>query len=329
MTELTLSVKAESWPIAGTFTISRGSKTDAHVVIATLSDGDHIGWGECVPYARYGETIDSVGIELESCCADVLIGMSHEELPRRLPAGAARNALDCAYWDYRAKKEGRPVWQLANLPEPQPLTTAYTISLANPDTMNTAARTARHMPVLKVKLGGDALDFDRVKAVKDGAPKSKLIVDANEAWTMERLRGFAPKLHELGVVLIEQPLPADRDSGLVSSTSPVPLCADESAHDRSNLTALSHRYDYINIKLDKTGGLTEAIALANDARTAGLGIMVGCMVSTSLSMAPASLLGSLADYVDLDGPLLLAKDRAHPIQYKDGTFHPPSRDLWG
>lgn len=329
MTELTLSVKAESWPIAGAFTISRGSKTEAHVVTAAISDGTHTGWGECVPYARYDETVEGVVADLNSCQPDLRAGMGHAKLPQRLPAGAARNALDCAFWDYKAKKEGRPVWKLANLPEPKPMTTAYTISLADPDAMETAARTARHMPLLKIKLGGDAHDFDRVKATRAGAPQAKFIVDANEAWTADALQTFVPKLHELGVALIEQPLPADQDADLVSGTSPIPICADESTHDRSNLADLKRRYDYINIKLDKTGGLTEAIALARDARSSGLGLMIGCMVSTSLSMAPASLLGGLADFVDLDGPLLLAKDRADAIQYKKGILYPPSRSLWG
>ena len=235
MTELTLSVRAESWPIAGAFTISRGSKTEAHVVTASLTDGIHTGRGECVPYARYGETVDGLIAELNACQPDLAAGMSQYELQQRLPAGAARNALDCAYWDFKAKKQDRPVWHIAGLPEPKSQTTAYTISLADPSTMLAAARTARHMPLLKIKLGGDPIDIDRVKAVKDGAPNSELIVDANEAWTADALPAFASSLNEFSIALIEQPLPAGHDSELVAGQSPIPLCADESAHDPIDL----------------------------------------------------------------------------------------------
>ena len=323
-----LTVRRESWPLRERFTISRGSKTAAEVVVAEIEDDDRHGRGECVPYARYGESLDGVVEALEGLQAAVADGLDRDGLQRALPPGAARNALDCAFWDLEAKRAGERAYALAGMEEPGPAVTAYTLSLGSPEEMASAARTQRHRPLLKLKLGGDG-DLERVAAVRDGAPDARLIVDANEAWTPDMARDWPPRLAELGVELIEQPLPASDDSALAGLDPAVPFCADESCHDRTGLDALADRYDYINIKLDKTGGLTEALALASAARAAGFGVFVGCMVGTSLAMAPAMLVATRADYVDLDGPLLLADDRDPPLRYTDGRLHPPTPELWG
>ena len=324
-----LTVRRESWPIAGTFTIARGSKTSAEVIVAEVEDGAHKGRGECVPYGRYGETLDGVAAALEDCAGDVAAGMSRADLQRRLPAGAARNALDCALWDLNAKRMGTPVAAQTGLPPLTPRDTAFTLSLAAPAAMAAAARAAGQRPLLKLKLGGDAADLDRVRAVAEAAPEARLIVDANESWRPDTLGSWADALAALPVALIEQPLPAGEDSGLERGTLPVPICADESVHDRPGLGALLERYDVVNIKLDKTGGLTEALALAQTVRDAGAGIMIGCMVGTSLAMAPAFHLSPLADFIDLDGPLLLARDRDAAIRYDQRGMHPPDPALWG
>jgi len=323
-----LTVRAESWPIAGTFTISRGSKTKADVVVVEIREGGHVGRGECVPYPRYGETIEAAVAAIEGLRPEIARGLDREALQSAMPPGAARNAVDCALWDLDAKRSGRPVWQLAGLAPPRPVTTAYTLSLDTIDSMATAARGNAHRPLLKLKLSGPG-DLDRVRAVHEAAPGARLIVDANEAWTAATYAELAPELKPLGVELIEQPLPADADDALAGLPRPVPVCADESCHDAARLDRIVGRYDAINIKLDKTGGLTEALALAAAARAAGLEIMVGCMVGTSLAMAPALLVAQGARWVDLDGPLLLAEDRVPGLAYDGSLVPPPSPALWG
>ncbi len=323
-----LIVRAESWPIAGTFTISRGSKTAAEVVVVEIRDGAHVGRGECVPYPRYGETIDGAIASIEALRSEIERGMDRAALQAALTAGAARNAVDCALWDLEAKITGRPVWQLAGLASPQAATSAYTLSLGTVENMAAAARANADRPLLKLKLSGPD-DLDRVQAVHENAPRARLIVDANEAWTAEIYSALAPQLGSLGVELIEQPLPAGADAPLAGLARPVPVCADESCHDTASLAHIAGRYDAVNIKLDKTGGLTEALRLAAAAKAAGLGIMVGCMVATSLAMAPALLIAADARWVDLDGPLLLARDREHGLAYQGSRLQPASPALWG
>jgi L-Ala-D/L-Glu epimerase len=325
---LSLAVRTERWPIAGRFAIARGAKTDAEVVVAELSDGRVTGRGECVPYGRYGETVAGVAAAIEAMRAPLADGLSRAALQRAMPAGAARNALDCAFWDVEAKASGKPVHALAGLSPPRALITAYTISLDTPDAMAAAARKASSRKLLKVKLGG-ADDGARIGAVRAAAPDAELIVDANEGWRADTLADNLTACAAAGVTLIEQPLPADDDGALVSAARTIPVCADESVHDRASLSSLSGKYDAVNIKLDKTGGLTEAMAMAQDAQRLGFSIMVGCMVATSLSMAPAMLVAQCARVVDLDGPLLLAKDRGHGLRYEDSLVHPATRELWG
>lgn len=326
---LRLTVHAESWPIAGSFTISRGAKTEAAVVVATLSDGIHAGRGECVPYARYGETVEGVLAALEAMQGVVAGGLTRQALQQAMPAGAARNALDCAFWDYEAKTSGRAVWELAGLPSPHPVVTAYTISLGTPQTMAAQAASAASRALLKVKLGGGDDDLARIRAVRASAPDAELIVDANEAWRAQDLPGHFVACSDAGVTLIEQPLPSIDDAALAAIARPIPVCADESVHAREGLAALRTRYDAINIKLDKTGGLTEALALALEAERLGFSLMVGCMVATSLAMAPATLIAQRARVVDLDGPLLLARDRTPSLVYDGSLVHPPLPALWG
>ena len=323
-----LSVRAETWPIEGSFTISRGSRTESRVVVAEIADGAHVGRGECLPYPRYDETVDGVAALIESAGPAIAEGLDRGSLQDRLPPGAARNALDCALWDLEAKRVDTPVWRLAGLAEPGPLVTAYTLSLDTPEAMGAAARNNAHRPLLKVKLGGEDV-IARVRAVRDAAPDARLVVDANEAWTPALLAEALPELARLDVEMVEQPLPAGADDALAGIDRPVPVCADESCHDTGSLAGLAGRYDMINIKLDKTGGLTEALRLAAAAEAAGFGIMVGCMIATSLSMAPATLVAARARIVDLDGPLLLARDRAPGIVYADGLMQTPPRALWG
>ncbi len=325
---LTLTVAVERFPIAGSFTISRGSRTEIAVVTATVSDGVHTGRGECAPYARYGETTDGVAALIESQGGLLAGGASRAAIGDAMPPGAARNALDCALWDYEAKASGRRVWDLAGLAEPEPVVTCYTISLGEPSAMEEAARKASGYPLLKIKLGGEG-DEDRIAAVRRGAPQARLVVDANEAWTEANFVRNATACAAATVELIEQPLPADGDAALESLDSPVPICADESAHTARDIEDLSWRYQAVNIKLDKTGGLTEALAMAEAARDAGLQIMTGCMLATSLAMAPAMLITRFARWVDLDGPLLLARDRSPALGYDGGLVHPPSEALWG
>jgi L-Ala-D/L-Glu epimerase len=325
---LSLQVRTERWPIAGSFTISRGAKTEAEVVIAEVSDGTHVGRGECVPYARYGETVAGVSAALEAMRAPLAHGLRRQALQSAMAAGAARNALDCALWDLEAKASGKPVHVLAGLAPPRPLVTAYTISLGTPETMAEAARKASSRKLLKVKLGGPG-DMERIQAVRAAVPQSELIVDANEAWQRENLAQNLAACAEAGVTLVEQPLPANDDGALASISRPIPVCADESVHDRASLASLVGKYDAVNIKLDKTGGLTEALAMSAEAERFGFEVMVGCMVATSLSMAPAMLVAQRARVVDLDGPLLLARDREHGLRYEDSLVYPAKSALWG
>jgi len=323
-----LSVAIQSYPIAGSFVISRGAKTEAVVVTATLVQGGGVGRGECVPYARYGESAESVAATIESARDALEAGADRADLQRLLPAGAARNALDCALWDLEAKLSGVPAHVAAGFKALSPLVTAFTISLGAPDQMRAAAERAADRPLLKIKLAGEG-DEARLAAVRAGAPDSTLIVDANESWTTETLPRQLAACADHGVSLVEQPLPAGRDDILATMPRPVPICADESVHDRASLAPLKDRYDAINVKLDKTGGLTEALALARAAQEMGFSIMAGCMVGTSLAMAPAVLVGQIACFVDLDGPLLLARDRVPGLSYEGSTLMPPAPELWG
>jgi L-alanine-DL-glutamate epimerase-like enolase superfamily enzyme len=323
-----LKVRIERWPIAGRFTISRGAKSEAVVVVAEIADGEATGRGECVPYARYGETVESVAAAIDAMRGDIAQKLDRSALQAVMPAGAARNALDCALWDLAAKQARRPVHALAGLAAPRPLTTAYTISLGTPDEMAAAAAQAADRAVLKIKLG-DAGDRQRLAAVRRAAPAATLIVDANEGWTPAELAESFAACAAAGVTLIEQPLPAGNDAALASLARPVPVCADESVHDRASLAALAGRYDAVNVKLDKAGGLTEALALAAEAERLGFTLMVGSMVATSLAMAPAMLVAQRAEVVDLDGPLLLAADRPHGLRYEGSLVHPPTAALWG
>jgi L-alanine-DL-glutamate epimerase-like enolase superfamily enzyme len=322
------SVAVERFPIAGRFVISRGAKTEAVVVTATLRDGEFIGRGECVPYARYRESVESVVAALESVRAALEAGADRNALAVLLPAGAARNAADCALWDLEAKRTGVPAFRLAGLQRMEPLVTAFTISVGTPDEMREAAAKASSRPLLKVKLAGEG-DIARIAAVREGAPQAELIVDANEAWREAELEENLAACARAGVALVEQPLPAGADATLAKIARPVPVCADESVHDRIGLRALVGRYDAVNVKLDKTGGLTEALALTQAAREAGFAIMAGCMVGTSLAMAPALIVAQGAKFVDLDGPLLLAKDREPGLRYEGSVVYPAEAKVWG
>ena len=323
-----LHAQIERWPVAGAFTISRGAKTHVDVVVAEIADGDHVGRGEATAIYYHGESAEGVLAQVQAQADAIAGGLTREELQTRLPRGAARNALDCALWDLQAKKTGMPVWKLAGLPEPVSLVTAFTISLGQPEKMEADARASAHLPLLKLKLAGEG-DEARVAAVRRGAPDARLIVDANEAWTDRDVAAEAAILRTYGVELIEQPVYRGRDDLLDGVTSPIPFAADESCQDRSDLPRLAGRYQAINIKLDKAGGLTEAIALAAEARALGLEVMVGCMLATSLGIAPAFLVSGGARWVDLDGAMLLAKDRPAAMACEDGLLEPPGPELWG
>jgi L-alanine-DL-glutamate epimerase-like enolase superfamily enzyme len=323
-----LRVVRQSWKLAQPFAISRGSRTTAEVVVAEIFDGDSRGRGECVPYPRYGESVDGVVRALQEMAGAVFSGLGREALQRAMPPGAARNALDAAFWDLDAKRADRPVAELAGMGALRPVMTAYTIGLDTPGRMAAAAAAQRGRPLLKLKLTGDG-DIERVRAVRRAVPTARLIVDANEGWTERHLIEVMPALAEFGVELIEQPLPAGDDDALALMPHPIPICADEACHTSTDLDRLAGKYDAINIKLDKTGGLTEALALATEAGRRGFSIMVGCMIGTSLSMAPAMLVAQRASLVDLDAPLLLASDRAHGLRYDGSTLHPPEPGLWG
>ena len=319
-----ISLTHDVFKLAQVFTISRGSRTEAQVLTVQITRNGITGWGECVPYARYGETLDSVAAEINALPSD----FDRAGLYDLLPAGAARNAVDCALWDLEAKEAGQRVWHLAGLPEPRPEITAYTLSLDTPEAMQAQAAKNAFRPLLKIKLG-TLDDMPRLEAVRRGAPQSTIIVDANEGWSAEVYRDLAPHLVRLGVALVEQPLPAAEDDALIGMDRPVPVCADESCHDRSSLPHLVGKYDVVNIKLDKTGGLTEALALKQEASAQGYEIMVGCMVGSSLAMAPATLVAQGVMVTDLDGPLLLSEDRDRPLLFDAAGVHPPHPDLWG
>ncbi|MWD28632.1 dipeptide epimerase [Aquicoccus sp. SCR17] len=319
-----VEVSRDVFRLAEVFTISRGSRTEAKVLTVRVTDGDVTGRGECVPYARYDETLDSVTAEIEGLPER----FDRAALQELLPAGAARNAVDCALWDLEAKRAGKRAWELAGLSAPGPVITAYTLSLAEPEQMRASAAKHAHRPLLKIKLGTPD-DMARLEAVREGAPKSRIIVDANEGWSAEVYGELAPHLLRLGVEMVEQPLPAGEDGMLAEIDRPLPVCADESCHDRASLPGIDGKYDMVNIKLDKTGGLTEALALREAARAEGYKVMVGCMVGSSLAMAPAVLLAQGAEVTDLDGPLLLAEDRDAPLEYNAEGVHPSAAALWG
>lgn len=325
---LRLSARLERWPLAAAFVISRGSKSEAEVVVAEIADGDRRGRGEAVPYARYGETSAGVVAQIESVRARIEAGAGRAALQDLLPAGAARNALDCALWDLEAKRAGARAWTLAGLARLDPVKTCFTISMASPGEMAEAARANARRPILKLKIGS-ADDLAAVEAVRGAAPKARLVVDANEALNLDDLRRIAPDFAKLGVLVVEQPLPAGEDAELKGYDSPVPLCADESLHTRAELAACEGRYAMVNIKLDKAGGLTEALALAAEARARGFDIMAGSMVGTSLGVAPALILAQGAAVADLDGPLLLARDREPGLAISGSVLEPPPPALWG
>ena len=324
---LTIEARKETWPLKAPFRISRGSRTEAQVVVVTVSDGGHTGRGECVPIARYNQSTESVVAQIESIKGEKRLDRQH--LQKLLPSGAARNAIDCALWDLQAKISGKRVWDLANIPVVPEVVTTLTISLDTDAKMAAAARANSTAPILKLKLGGDDLDLPRVKAVRKAAPAARLLIDANESWSRGHYEEIVPALKELGVGLIEQPFPTDADEVLQTLDHSIPVCADESCHTSADLPDLKNRYETINVKLDKTGGLTEALHLCERAREDGFKLLFGCMVCTSLGIAPARLLASPADYVDLDGPLLLAGDREHEISYNKGRIGMPARELWG
>ena len=325
MSTIVLSAKVERWPVAGAFIISRGARTEAVVVVVEATADGIIGRGECVPYARYGETVEGVVAAIEGARAIA----SREDLARVLAPGAARNAIDCALWDLEAKRAGRRAWELAGLAPLKPVPTCYTLSLDAPDAMAARAREAHAHPLLKIKLGGGTADAERMRAIRAARPEARLVADANEAWHPDELQRLLAVAAETRFELIEQPLPAGNDGALAGLKREVPICADESAHTADGLAALRDRYDAVNIKLDKTGGLTGALAMAAEAQRLGFKTMVGCMLATSLAMAPATLVAQSADWVDLDGPLLLARDRPHGLVYVDGCVSPPTAALWG
>jgi L-alanine-DL-glutamate epimerase-like enolase superfamily enzyme len=327
LTTLKIEAKEEIFPLNHPFRISRGSRTNACVVTVSVSDGQYIGRGEGVPIARYDQSVDSVFAQINSIAS--VDDLDRDKLQELLPAGAARNAMDCALWDLEAKRSGKRAWDLANIPIADQVETSFTISLDTPARMADAAAAAIDLPILKLKLCGDASDLARIEAVHAAAPKTRLLVDANESWSSRHYRNIASALKELGVELIEQPFPANADDVLETLDHSIPVCADESCHTTADLARLKNRYDAINIKLDKTGGLTQALQLYQRARENNFKILIGCMVCTSLSIAPARLLGSIADWIDLDGPQLLGRDRDHGLSYQNGRIGLPARESWG
>lgn len=324
---LTIEAWEEIWPLIAPFRISRGSRTEAQVVFMTVSDGEHTGRGECVPIKRYGQSVQSVIAQIDSIRREN--NLDRQRLQKLLPASAARNALDCALWDLESKIFGKRVWELANIPVISEVVTSCTISLDTPKKMGAAAKASSTSPILKLKLGGDSSDLARVKAAREAAPSSRLIIDANESWSAEHYEEIVRALKKLGIELIEQPFPADADEVLESLDHPIPVCADESCHTSADLSRLMNRYEAVNVKLDKTGGLTEALRLCECARESGFNVLIGCMVCTCLGIAPARLLATFAEWIDLDGPLLLARDRDHGLAYENGRIGLPSRQLWG
>ena len=323
------NIHIEAWPLAGAFRISRGTRRVSDVLMVEVNDGNYVGRGECFPYARYGEDIDSVQKQLNSVRSEIEHGLDRQALLNILAPGAARNAVDCALWDLEAKRAGVRVWDLADLPAPEPVTTVYTLGVDEPAIMGERARENSDRPRLKLKMTGDGADLERVRNIHKNAPNARLVVDANEGWTIEQYLEYAPQFKELGVEMIEQPLPSTDDEQLSGVDRPIPVCADESCHDRATLKSLAGKYDMINIKLDKTGGLTEALNLRDAALKQGLSIMVGCMIGTSLAMAPGILVAQAATIVDLDGPLLLAEDRNPGLSFTGSLIHQPEPRLWG
>ncbi|MFL2813542.1 MAG: N-acetyl-D-Glu racemase DgcA [Candidatus Puniceispirillales bacterium] len=319
-----INLTNHTFPLKKVFTISRGSRTEAEVLTVSIERDGFLGKGECVPYKRYNETIESVSNQITSISVK-----NRSELQKALPPGAARNALDCAFWDLEAKSKNIPAYELANLNRPQPIQTAFTLSLDKPENMAHQAKQNSHRPILKIKLGGGDLDLKRIESIAKNAPNSDIIVDANEGWSIEEYKNLSSYFLELGVKMVEQPLPAEKDYELIGIERLLPVCADESCHDRKSLESCKGKYDIINIKLDKTGGLTEAILLKEEAKAMGFKIMVGCMVGSSLAMAPAVMLSQDVSWVDLDGPLLLSKDRDNSLKYDEKGIHPPLKNLWG
>ena len=324
-----LNIHIEAWPLVGAFRISRGTRKVSDVLMVEVNDGNYVGRGECFPYARYGEDTDSVQKQLNSVRSEIEDGLDRQTLLNVLAPGAARNAVDCALWDLEAKRAGARVWDLADLPEPEPVTTVYTLGVDDPAIMGERARENSNRPRLKLKMTGDGADLERVRNIHKNAPNARLVVDANEGWSIEQYLEYAPQFKQLGVEMIEQPLPSTDDEQLRGVDRSIPVCADESCHDSATLPALIGKYDMINIKLDKTGGLTEALNLRDAALKQGLGIMVGCMIGTSLAMAPGILVAQEAAIVDLDGPLLLAEDRVPGLSFTGSIIHPPKACLWG
>jgi L-alanine-DL-glutamate epimerase-like enolase superfamily enzyme len=327
--ETKLAIRQQSWPIAGEFRIARGAKTSAEVIVVTLTVNGKSGHGECVPYARYGETLDKVSTQIESLDPALAKGMDRNALQSALPAGAARNALDCAFWDLECQISKKSVYELAEIEPLQPTLTAYTLSMSGPAKMAAAAASVPDRPLLKLKLAGDRFDRDRVLAIANARPDARLILDGNEGFDLASLQALLQEISDVNIAAIEQPLPAGKDQELADIRSQFALCADESLHTRADLPEIAAGYDMVNIKLDKTGGLTEALQLREEAQALGLKIMVGCMVSTSLSMIPALMIAQGADLVDLDGPLLLAKDRENGLDYQEAMILPENQRLWG
>ena len=322
---MVITVSSDIFKLAKVFTISRGSRTEAKVLTVRILKDGITGWGECVPYSRYNETLDSVERQIKG----VSRGINRDSLLDELPAGAARNAVDCDLWDLEAKSKNKRVWEILNLKTPVPQITAYTLSLGTPENMYNQSIENNYRPLLKIKLGGGEEDIARIEQVRLGAPNSRIIVDANEGWSLELYRELAPVLLRLGVEMVEQPFPSHQDDALLEIERVLPVCADESCHDRGSLENLHGKYDIVNIKLDKTGGLTEALELRSAAQKAGYKVMVGCMVGSSLAMAPATLIAQGVDFTDLDGPLLLAEDRKNPLKYNENGVYPPEKELWG
>lgn len=327
LTTLKIEAGKEIFPLNHPFRISRGSRTEACVIMASINNGQHTGRGEGVPIARYHQSAESVLAQINSIVS--FAALDRYKLAELLPAGAARNALDCALWDLEAKRSGKRVWELASIPVIDQVKTSFTISLDAPPKMAEAAAAVIHLPILKLKLCGDDRDVARVEAVRAATPKARLLIDANESWSPRHYENVASRLKEFGVELIEQPFPADADDVLETLDHPIPVCADESCHTTADLPRLKNRYEAINIKLDKTGGLTEALQLYQRGRENNFKILIGCMVCTSLSIAPARVLASNADWIDLDGPLLLARDRDDGLRYRNGEIGIPARELWG
>ncbi len=324
-----LEVQKQSWPLDKPFRIARGARTEARVIVVTVDDGQHAGRGEGVPYAHYGESVESTMAQLEELRSGIAAGFDRQQLQSLLPAGAARNALDCALWDFEAKSAGQRVWELAKLPVINEIETSFTVSVGTPEEMAAVATAHADAPLFKLKLDGKDLDLPRVQAVRQAAPGARLLVDANESWSSAHYLAVASGLADLGVELIEQPFPAKEDHILKTLPHPVPVCADESCHTTMDLPRLAGLYEVINLKVDKTGGLTEGLRLAEAARQGGFKLFIGCMICTSLGIAPARTLVTAADYVDLDGPLLLAGDRHHGLSYRQGRIGLPSAELWG